>query len=403
MGQDSTTNESNEPIYWDPYRPDICANPYGIYKRLREEAPLWYNEEYDFYMVSRFADVETVLADKDSFSSGRGDILEVIKSDMEIPSGMFIWEDPPIHTAHRSILARAFTPRRMNALETMIRDYCVRLLDPLVGRDKLDLLEDFGTKLPGGVIGMMLGIPDEDRDSVREHVDASLRTEEGKPLTQEQVGGSVMGYDEYVEWRMKNPADDLITELLGVEFKDEQGKMRNLTQDEVLVFVGLLAGAGNETTSRLIGWIGKVLGEHPDQRREIAANPALIPAAVEEILRFEPPSTQIARYVTRDVEFHGTKIPAGSAIQALVAAANRDESRFVNGDTFDIHREGPSHITFGRGIHACIGASLARIEGRIAMEEILKRFPDWTVDTENAELSSSSTTRGWDTMPVFIG
>jgi cytochrome P450 len=193
-----------------------------------------------------------------------------------------------------------------------------------------------------------------------------------------------------------------MTELLNLEFTDDAGITRKLTRDEILIFVTLLAGAGNETTSRLIGWIGKVLGEHPDQRRQIAANPALISPAIEEILRFEPPSTQVARYVTRDVEIHGQIIPAGSSIQCLVGAANRDERRFANAETFDIHRDGPPHITFGRGIHSCLGASLARVEGRIAMDEILKRFPDWTVDMENARLSSSSTTRGWDTLPAHI-
>lgn len=402
MNADNKANGDNDAIYWDPYRPDICASPYQVYQQLRDDAPLYYNKEFDFYMVSRFADVDRVLVDAETFSSARGDILEVVKADMEVPAGMFIWEDPPLHTAYRSVLARAFTPKRMNALEGLIRDYCARLLDPLVGSKRIDFLADFGAKLPGGVIGIMLGIPDEHRDDVREHVDSSLRTEEGKPLSEEQIGGAVWGYDEYVDWRIDNPGDDIITELLGVEFKDSTGTMRKLTRDEVLVFVGLLAGAGNETTSRLIGWIGKVLGDHPEQRREIAANPALVPAAIEEILRVEPPSTQIARYVTRDVELHGQTVPAGSTMIALVAAGNRDERRFPDADRFDVHRQGATHITFGRGIHACIGASLARIEGRTALEEILKRFPNWEVDHANAKLSSSSTTRGWDSLPADI-
>ncbi len=403
MSTSNQTTSNSDPVYWDSYRPDISYNPYEIYRRLRNEAPLYYNADYDFYAVSRFADVERVFMDRETFSSARGDILEVVKAAMDIPKGFFIWEDPPLHTVYRGIVSRVFTPKRMNELEGKIRDYCVRVLDPIADTKRFDFLADLGHKLPGGVIGMMLGIPDADRDAIRERVDANLRTEEGKPMKPVDIGDLMQGYEQYIDWRIKNPADDLMTELLNLEFTDETGTARKLTRDEVLIFVSLIAGAGNETTSRLIGWIGKVLGDNPDQRRQIAADPSLIPAAIEEILRVEPPSTQVARYVTRDVEIHGQIIPAGSAIQCLVASANRDERRFDNADAFDIHRKGPPHITFGRGIHSCLGASLARVEGRIAMDEILKRFPDWTVDIENARLASSSTTRGWDTLPADIG
>lgn len=394
----STTNS----IYWDPYDPNISYNPYDTYQRLRDEAPLYYNEKHDFYCVSRFSDVEGIFLDSETYSSSRGDILEVIKSGMDIPKGFFIWEDAPLHTVYRGIVSRVFTPKRMNELEGMIRTYCQKLLEPMEGAKRFDFLRDLGDKLPGGVIGIMLGIPDEDRDKVREHVDGGLRTEEGQPMKVRNVDVLTGMYQDYVKWRIKNPSDDLMTELLQTEFTDESGTQRTMSFEEVLIFVSLIAGAGVETTSRLIGWIGKVLGDHPDQRREIAANPKLISPAIEEILRCEPPSTAVARYVTRDVEIHGQTVPAGSAIEALVAAANRDERRYPDADKFDIHRKGPPHITFGRGIHSCLGLSLARVEGRIAMDEVLKRFPDWTVDIDNARLSSSSTTRGWDTLPVDI-
>lgn len=250
---------------------------------------------------------------------------------------------------------------------------------------------------------MLLGIPDENRDEVRDRVESRLRTEKGKPMEIAEDHYYGEGFEEYLDWRARNPSSDLMTELLHTEFVDETGTRRKLTRDEILIFINVLAGAGNETTSRLIGWIGKVLGDHPDQRRELAADPTLIPAALEELLRYEPPGPSVARYVARDVEVQGQIVPEGSVMLCLIAAANRDEERFPNGEQFDIHRKGATHITFGRGIHACLGAALARVEGRVAFEEILKRFPDWTVDLENAELSSSSTTRGWDTMPVFIG
>jgi cytochrome P450 len=390
-------------VYWDPYRPDFWVDPYPVFRRMREEAPLYYNKQYDFFALSRFGDVESGLSNTGTFSSSRGDILEYIKADMDIPSGMFIWEDPPSHTVHRSVLTRVFTPKRMNALEARIRAYCAKCLDPLIGAGHFDFISDFGAPMPMRVIGMLLGIPEEDQESIREKVDASLRTEAGKPLEVSQASYKGEGYEEYIDWRAKHPSDDLMTELLTVEFQDETGTTRKLTRQEVLLFVNVLAGAGNETTTRLIGWTGKLLSDHPEQRTALLENPALIPNAVEELLRYEPPGPSVARYVTRDVEIHGQKVPAGSAMLFLVASANRDERRYPDGDRFDVRRQGPPHITFGRGIHSCLGSALARVEGRVAVEELLKRFPTWTVDLDNAKLSSTSTVRGWDTLPAFTG
>lgn len=398
--QAGSTNDSAP--YWDPYRPDLGANPYPTYKRLREEAPLYYNAEYDFYALSRFSDIDKHFGNTEIFSSARSDILEFIREDFDVPPGMFIWHDPPKHSAYRSVVTRVFTPKRMNALEQQIRDYCARCLDPLVGRDKIDFIADLGAQLPGGVIGMLLGIPDEDRDAIRERIEDALRTEEGKPMEVNQASYSGEGFEDYIDWREKNPSDDLMTELLKAEFKDDSGTMRKLTREEVLIFVNVIAGAGNETTAKLIGWTAKLLGEHPDQRRQIVQDRSLINPAVEEILRYEPPGPSVARHVAKDVEIRGQIVPAGSVMLFLLASANRDAERFTNGDLFDINRQDPPHMTFGRGVHACLGAALARVEGRVALDEILNRFPDWTVDLENAKLSSSSSTRGWDTMPAFI-
>jgi cytochrome P450 len=390
-------------VYWDPYRPDFWMDPYPVFRRLREEAPLYYNEQYDFYAVSRFSDVASGLTDRQTFSSGRGDILEYIKADMQIPSGMFIWEDPPFHTVHRGVLTRVFTPKRMNDLEEKIRAYCVRCLDPLVGAGRFDFITDFGAQMPMRVIGMLLGIPEQDQEAIREKVDASLRTEAGKPMEVANASYRGAGFEEYIDWRREHPSDDLMTELLRTEFQDETGAKRKLTREEILIFVNLLAGAGNETTTRLIGWTGKVLSDHPEQRAELVANPGLIPNAIEELLRYEPPGPSVARYVTRDIEIHGQTVPAGSVMLFIVAAANRDERRYPDGDRFDIHRQGAPHLAFGRGAHACLGAALARVEGRVALDELLKRFPTWTVDLDNAKLSSTSTVRGWDNLPALTG
>lgn len=391
----------NDPVYWDPYRPDLNENPYPTFKRLREEAPIYYNEQYDFHALSRFADIDANFANTAIFSSARSDIMEFIKADFEVPDGMFIWHDAPKHTAYRNVVTRVFTPKRMNALEDQIRAYTARCLDPLIGADKIDFIADLGFKLPGGVIGMLLGIPDEDRDAVRERIDASLRTETGKPMEVSQASYTGEGFEDYLDWRVKNPSDDLMTELLNVEFTDVTGTKRKLTRDEILIFVNVIAGAGNETTSRLIGWFGKLLGDHPDQRRKVAADMSLVPQTIEEVLRCEPPGPSVARYVTQDVEIHGKIVPAKSVMLFLLASANRDEARYPDGDSFNILRQGAPHTTFGRGIHSCLGSALARVEGRVALEEVLKRFPNWTIDKENAQLSSSTTTRGWETLPAF--
>ena len=365
-------------LYYDPYDVEIDADPYPVFRRLRDEAPLYYNDVHDFYALSRFADVEQSLVDKQTFSSARGGILELIKAGIEIPTGTLIFEDPPTHTIHRQLLSRVFTPRKMLALEDRIRAYCADSLDPLVGADRFDFVADFGAQMPMRVIGMLLGIPEQDQEAVRDRANANIRTEAGKP---QDYGDSFdpaaafADFGAYLDWRAEHPSDDLMTELLIAEFEDEHGVTRRLDRHELLTYLAVIAGAGNETTTRLIGWAGKVLSDHPDQRRELAADPGLIPNAIEELLRFEPPPPHIGRYVTRDVELHGETVPEGSAILLLVGAANRDDREFDDPDRFDIHREIRQHLSFGYGIHFCLGAALARLELRTVLGTLVARFP----------------------------
>jgi cytochrome P450 len=217
-------------------------------------------------------------------------------------------------------------------------------------------------------------------------------------FSERSVSGEM--FADYVDWRAEHPSDDLMTELLRAEFEDETGTVRRLTRQEILTYVNVVAGAGNETTGRLIGWTGKVLADHPDQRRELVEDQSLIPNAIEELLRYESPAPHVARYVSREVAIHGRTVPADSAMMFLIGSANRDDRRFPDGDRFDIHRKVDQHLTFGYGGHFCLGAALARLEGRVALEEILKRFPEWEVDRDNARLASTSTVRGWETLPV---
>ena len=390
-----------EPLSWDPYDVDIVTDPYPVYRRLREEAPLYFNEEYDFCAVSRFDDVERGLKDHETFISGRGGILELIKADLEMPSGVVIFEDPPTHTLHRRLMSRMFTPRKVSELEDKIRQLCADALDPLVGAGGFDFVKDLGAVVPMQVIGMLLGIPEADQVAIRERTDARLRTEAGSPMTA-STDFTNERFAEYLDWRVDHPSDDIMTELLHAEFEDTTGTTRTLTREEILIYTSVVAGAGNETTTKLIGWAGKVLAEHPDQRRQLVDDRELVPAAVEELLRYEPPGPVIARYVAADAEFQGRPVPAGSAVLFLIAAANRDDERFVDGDRFDINREPLAHLSFGHGIHFCLGAALARIEGRVVLDEILQRFPEWEVDLDGARLASTSTVRGFETLPVLV-
>jgi len=368
---------------------------------MRDEAPLYYNEQHDFYALSRYDDVKKCSADWATFISGRGSVLEIIKSGSQMPPGLILFEDPPQHNFHRGLLSRVFHPKSMEAVEPDVRRFCEACLDPHMGTGKFDFIADLGAEMPMRTIGMLLGIPEEDQRAIRDEFDLGLQLDEdGQPVP--AFSGDFDGFSEYIEWRVDHPSDDLMTRLLNATFEDEHGETRTLTHQEVQNFVGLLAGAGNETTTRLIGWAGKTLAENPDQRAELAANSSLIPAAVEELLRYEAPSPVQARYVTKDVEFHGEKVPEGSVLVMLNASANRDERRFDNPDRFDIHREGPHHVSFGYGIHFCLGAALARLEARVALEEVLKRFPTWEVDWDNAVQAHTSTVRGWESLPVFV-
>jgi len=393
----------SDTVYYDPYDFDIDTDPYPTWKRLRDEAPLYYNEKYDFFALSRFDDVERVSIDWRSYVSGRGTVLEVIKSGMEIPPGQIVFEDPPSHDVHRGLLARVFTPRRIAEVEPKAREFCAETLDPLVGGDGFDFIGDIGAHMPMRMIGMLLGIPEKDQQALRDQIDAALQLSDPEPksgVMQDLNDGS--GFVDYLRWKADNPTDDIMSELLTVEFEDHTGVTRRLTIDEIVTYVNLLAIAGNETTTRLIGWTGKLLSEHPEQRRMIANDRSLIPNAIEELLRYEAPSPVNGRVVDKPMELHGETVPAGSALLLLNGAGNRDERHFEDPDRFDITRKIDHHLSFGYGLHYCLGAALARLEARVALDEVLNRFPDWEVDWERAEQAHTSTVRGWSKLPVKI-
>lgn len=389
--------------YYDPFDHEIDDDPYPVWKRMRAEAPLYFNDKYNFYALSRYVDVAPALHDWQTYRSGRGTTADILFSGIEVPPGILLFEDPPLHDLHRKLLSRVFTPRRMLAVEELVREFCARALDPLRDADGFDFVVDLGAIMPMRTIGYLLGIPEEGQQVIRDRNEQSItsgaqQTDISATIFQDSIGL----FADYIEWRAKHPSDDLMTELLNAEVEEQDGTRRRLDRTEVLAYTAMIAGAGNETTARLIGFMGQLLGEHPDQRRELVADPALISAAVEETLRYEPPSPVQARYVAADVELYGQTVTEGSYMLLLNGSANRDEAKFAEPDRYDIHRKG-GHLSFGQGLHFCLGSALARLEGRVAFEEVFKRWTDWEVDYANARRARTSSVRGWAQLPVHTG
>jgi cytochrome P450 len=393
-----------ERLYWDPYDEDIERDPYETWRRLRDEAPVYRNDKLDFYALSRFADVEAAHREPQTFSSARGTVLEIMGPDLS-RTGQMIFLDPPEHTSLRQLVSRAFTPRRVSQVEARVRELCAQMLDPFVGAPEFDYVEDFGDHLPSMVISSLLGLPEEDQREVRRIVDGIFHVEPGVGIVNETsitAGAEVSRYvaNELAKRRHK-PRDDLLTALVQAEIVDDEGVVRRMTEQETVEFAMLLFVAGTETVGRFLGWAAVVLAENPDQRKELAGDFSLIPKAVEELLRYEAPSGIQGRWTTRDVELHDTVIPKDSKVLLLTGAAGRDERAYPDPDRFDIHRSGP-HVSFGYGIHFCVGAALARLEGRVALEETLSRFPEWQVDHARAVRLHTSTVRGYTKVPILV-
>ncbi|MGU3502460.1 cytochrome P450 [Mycobacterium sp. C31M] len=387
-------------LYYDPFDKDIDDDPYPVWKRLREEAPLYFNDKYNFYALSRYEDVAPALPDWQTYRSGRGTTADILFSGIEVPPGILLFEDPPLHDLHRRLLSRVFTPRRMLAVEDLVREFCSRALQPLVDTAGFDFVVDLGAIMPMRTIGYLLGIPESEQQRIRDRNDETITADSGGgDINPTIFQDAIAMFAEYIEWRATHPSDDLMTDLLNAEIEEADGTRRKLERGEVLAYTAMIAGAGNETTARLIGFMGQLLAEHPDQRREIAADPSLIAGAVEETLRFEPPSPVQARYVARDVVHRGHTVPEGSYMLLLNGSADRDPDRHIDPDRFDIHRTG-GHLGFGQGIHFCLGSALARLEARVAFEEVFRRWADWEVDYSGASRAHTSSVRGWARLPV---
>ena len=389
-------------IYYDPYDYEIDADPYPVWKRMRDEAPLYYNDTHDFYAVTRYADVRDMSVDWHTYSSAYGSVLEIIRNPAMLEQiRSMLFEDPPIHDIHRAILSRALTLRRVSDLEPRVRQLCADFLDPFVGSGGFDFVQDFGMKLPMMVIGALLGVPEEDQEMVRQTADELLHIDEGESMTSMSPHIKMAEYmTGLVAERRKTPTDDFISVLTHADIETPDGT-RKLEDHELLNFITLIAGAGNETVARLMGWAGLTLAHNPDQRDILVDDRSAIPDAVEELLRYQPPSPVQARRVMRDVEVHGQTVPAGAVMLLLTGAAGRDEREYTDPDRFDVRR-GAQHMALGFGVHFCLGAALARLEGRVGIEEFLARVPKWEVDEDRMELVHTSTVRGPAKLPISV-
>lgn len=394
-----------QPLYYDQYSYEIDDNPYEIFKRLRDEAPVWRNEKYNYWVLSRYDDVLEASRDWETFSSAYGTVLELMS---ETPGGsaLMINNDPPYHRQLRQVVARRFMPGSIAKMERDIRAMIVAHAKPLEGRKEFDFIQDFGRWIPMDAISMLMGIPVEDRRQINQWADDSLFRAEGDEATSARGLAAMTAVHQYFRGiladRKARPRDDFLSYLTHAEIEEADGSRRPFTERESFEFMILISLAGNETVARLLSNAAVLLARHPEQRQKLREKPALIPGAVEELMRFEPPSPIQFRRVMKDVELHGVTLRKGDNVALLTAAATRDDRHWDNPDVFDVEREHKRHVTLGFGVHACLGANLARLESRIALEEALARFGDWTVDESRLVRVRTSTVRGYSHVPVRI-
>lgn len=388
---------------FNPYAYEVHEDPYPFYARLREEAPVYRNEEFDFCALSRHADVLAAFKDTALYSNDHGVSLDPASWGPQAALGTsFLGLDPPRHTRLRKLVSKAFTPRRVGALEPRIRAMSVDYLDPLVGSGGFDMIAELAGKVPMDVISEMLGVPEADRAELRRRADLLVHREEGiHDLPPEGVAAFAWIRDYFrrlIADRRKRPGEDMLSALLEVEVDGER-----LVEDDLLSFANLMIVAGNETTTKLLASALYWLWRTPSERARVASDPdAWIPAWVEETLRFDNSTQMLARRVTREHTLHGETLRPGDRALLLVGSANRDERAFERPDAYDLGRDTTASLSFGRGVHFCLGAALARLEGRVVLAEWWKRFPDYEVDPSGAVRVHSVNVRGFAVLPVKL-
>ncbi len=389
-------------LIYDPSSYELQENPFPIYRRMQDEAPVYRNAKMGFWALTRFDDVVAGLADWSNFSSARGTLIEQIQGD-GTPPDMMIFNDPPRHEQLRRLIGRAFTPRRIAKLDLTIRRMCETWLDQMRDAGGGEVVAELAGRLPMAVIAALLGAPAEDNPRLKDLSDRLLHREDGSMTMPEDgiaAGAELWVYfSELIARRRVDPADDLVSALIQAEVPTEDGESQRLTEEEMVNFCLLLGVAGNETTAKLIATGVVTLDEFPDERARLAADPSLWPKAVEELLRFDPPSHYQGRVTTAPIQRHAEEIPEGSIVLLINGAANRDPRVFPDPDRYIADRPIERHVAFGHSIHFCLGAPLARLETRIALEEFVKRFPHYEIDRAGIERFHSTNVRGLSKVP----
>lgn len=393
-------------VIFDPFSEEFFNNPFDMYRRMRQDAPLYYNEDSDFYALTRHEDVAAALKDHEAFSSSRGCDLAMVQGD-EPPQKSIIFMDPPDHRHMRSLLNKAFTPRMIQSQRDTVVEQIEHFLG-LIDSDEFDVVQDFSGPFPVEVITRMAGVDPEYRQQVRHWIDTSLSREPG------QIGYSEAGmqanidtgiyYYGLVQKRRENPQDDMISRLIAAEIPGEDGQMRRLDDIEITGFATLLGGAGAETVTKLVGTAMVLFARNPDQWQKLLDDREKIPAAVEELLRYEGPVQYNVRYTLKEAHVPSGTIPAGKAVFLISAAANRDPDAFTDADTFDIERDRTEaqNLGLGYGIHSCLGAALARMESAIALEKLLDFMPRYEVKWAQLQRVHMQNVAGYSHVPVKV-
>jgi cytochrome P450 len=386
---------------YNPFEFATQHNPYPVYARMRDDAPVYHNADLGFYALSRHADVLAAHKDPATFISSQGITLEGGEKGQEL----LITKDPPEHDWHRKVVSRVFTPRRVNDLEPFMRAYCGELLDRFRDDPGFDVVEHFSIQLPLEVIGELLGIPPDKRQEVHLLADAMFVRGDDATVSDDAATAmlelGLLLYDVVVE-RRKHLSDDVISLLIRSEVTDDDGREFFLTDEQLASRILELAFAGHETVARLIANGVVALSWYPDQRRELAADPDLLSNAVEEMLRWDAPSHYQGRWTTEPVTLHGVTIPPDRRVLLVTGAANHDERVYEEPELFDLHRKMDGTVSFGYGPHFCLGAALARLETRVAFGEFLARYPDYELDESGIERMRSSNVRGLAKLPILV-
>jgi cytochrome P450 len=390
------------PLTYSPYAYEIHEDPYPIYARMRAEAPVYRNDELDFWALSRHEDVLTSFRNVDGFSNSYGVSIEPSAFGPDAHKFMsFLALDPPRHTRMRSLVGKGFTPTKVAAMESNIRAIALEHLEPALECGSFDFIADFAGKLPMDVISELVGVPRSDRVEIRRLADVVVHRESGlldvPPAGLEAAMTLVAYYQNMVDERRKSRRDDLTSALLDAEIDGDR-----LTDDEIIAFLFLMVVAGNETTTKLLGNAWYWGWRNPDQLRKPFDDPGRIPNWIDETLRYDTSSQMLLRVTRAPMELHGTSMPEGSRVLLLVGSANRDESVFPDGDRYDLDRDTSRLVSFGSGRHFCMGAPLARLEARVGLSELVKRVATYDIDPDGIERVHSVNVRGLAAVPTEV-